>query len=83
MDVWADKGSRVHKLSSNDDDMELVLRILVKRLNEDGIVLIAIVMRNIWLRMNKFVFEKDFSSAHEIFTQAKTRISEYQQAQYR
>lgn len=80
---WGCLGNPVHKWPSSDEDLGLVWRKLVERLSEDEVVLTAIVMRNICLKRNKFVFDKVFPSLDILFTKARINIAGYKQVQCR
>ncbi|XP_042984282.1 uncharacterized protein LOC122313374 [Carya illinoinensis] len=81
VDVWAEVNSPVQKWPTGETDLGQLWNKVVERCGEDEVVLIATVMRNIWLRRNSLVFEDDFSSPGALFNKAKSSIAAYQEAQ--
>ncbi|XP_042969101.1 uncharacterized protein LOC122301787 [Carya illinoinensis] len=78
VDVWAEEGSLVKKWASSEVDIEIIWKNMVERLIAEEMRLIAIVMRCIWLRRNKFVFEKGFTSPKDILIQARHNVIDFQ-----
>lgn len=71
MDVWVEVGSPVQKWPSGEVDLGQIWGKVVERFGEDEVVLIATVMRNIWLRRNYLIFKKGFSSPGIILRKTK------------
>ncbi|XP_042968074.1 uncharacterized protein LOC122301061 [Carya illinoinensis] len=83
VDVWAEVNSPVQKWPRGEADLGQLWCKVVEKCSEKEVVLIAMVMRNIWLRRNSFVFEEMFSSPSAIWNRAKASIEAYQEAQSR
>ncbi|XP_042974746.1 uncharacterized protein LOC122306383 [Carya illinoinensis] len=81
VDVWAEVNSPVQKWPMGEVDLGQLWNRVVDKCSEEEVVLIATVMRNIWLRRNSFVFEEFFSSLDVILNKAKASIEAYQEAQ--
>lgn len=80
VDVWAEGCSPVQKWSSEVMDFGMVWKKMVQSLSTEDLELSAIVLRNIWLRRNKFIFESLFNSPANIFKQAETIRAEFKEA---
>jgi hypothetical protein len=50
---------------------------LFNRLNDELLSLMVTVFRSTWLRMNKVVFEEQFSSSLMVFTEASKYIEDF------
>lgn len=81
VDVWAEEGSPMQKWAYGEEYIGVVWRKMAEKLNEEELGLVATVLRNVWLRRNKLVFENGFFNPKAIFTQAKHSIEENQSAQ--
>ncbi|XP_041026997.1 uncharacterized protein LOC121267211 [Juglans microcarpa x Juglans regia] len=80
VDVWAKGSSPVQKWSSEVADFGMVWKKVIQSLSMEDLELVAIVLRNIWLRRNKFVFESLFNSPANIFKQAEITWADFKEA---
>ncbi|KAF5445799.1 hypothetical protein F2P56_034822 [Juglans regia] len=80
VDVWAERRSPVQKWPSAEVDFGSVWRKMSQSLSMEELDLSAIVLRNIWLRRNMFIFESCFNSPASIFQQAEMTRIEYMTA---
>ncbi|KAF5449727.1 hypothetical protein F2P56_030144 [Juglans regia] len=69
--------SPVQKWPSEEVDFGFVWRKMTQFLSMEELELTAIVLRNIWSRRNKFIFESCFNSPANIFEQAEMSKAEY------
>ncbi|KAF5477203.1 hypothetical protein F2P56_003868 [Juglans regia] len=56
-------------------------KLLVHKLNQEELEKVAAIMRNIWLRRNKFVLEDKFSSPNRTIRATLKILEEFQRAQ--
>lgn len=54
---------------------------LAKKLHKGELDSVVVMMRGVWLRINYFLFEKNFASLGAIFEQAEAFLEEFQLAQ--
>ncbi|XP_040987746.1 uncharacterized protein LOC121235462 [Juglans microcarpa x Juglans regia] len=80
-DIWAESVSPIKKWPSYELDFYPLWGRLVKNLNQGELEKVAAIMRKIWLRRNKFVFEEVFSNPYKIIRTVLDNLEEYQRAE--
>jgi len=76
-DVWGSGSLAFQKCPSFFPGMCELLSFLFNRLDDVSLSLMVAVFRCIWMRRNKLIFEKQFSSPLSVFKEALRRHEEY------
>lgn len=76
-DVWAEAGSPVQKWPSTERDMVRIWESMTLNIQQEGLEVVAVIMRGIWHRRNKFIFESSFSSPKTVVKQARDCLDEF------
>ncbi|XP_041027010.1 uncharacterized protein LOC121267230 [Juglans microcarpa x Juglans regia] len=79
-DVWAERGSPVHKWNSNGGGFEELWQEMVRKLRQSELERVVAIMHSIWYRRNAWVFESSFSSPKSVIKKALVRLDDYQKA---
>ncbi|XP_059440309.1 uncharacterized protein LOC132172759 [Corylus avellana] len=74
VDVWAECMKLIQKCSSTEVSFVHVLEMLHGRLEEDGMQLVAVIARLLWLRKNKVIFGGDFQSPSTLHKLAHEQV---------
>ncbi|XP_041009441.1 uncharacterized protein LOC121253501 [Juglans microcarpa x Juglans regia] len=80
-DVWSESNTVIQKWRSNKTDLLELWDILVEKVSKDVLEEIAMVMRNIWLRRNEFIFERVFKSPSQVIKAARDELRVFQLVQ--
>ncbi|XP_041017900.1 uncharacterized protein LOC121260116 [Juglans microcarpa x Juglans regia] len=80
-DVWLESNIVIQKWSSNETDLLELWDRLVEKVSKDVLEEIAMVMRNIWLRRNEFIFEGVFKSPSQVIKAARDELRVFQLVQ--
>ncbi|KAG6650161.1 hypothetical protein CIPAW_06G023000 [Carya illinoinensis] len=79
-DVWAGRDSPVQKWSSSGEDLFEVWDRMVRRLSMKEMEVVVSVMKQLWLRRNKFVFENQFVNPRIVSKQGLASLEYFQKA---
>ncbi|KAF5472027.1 hypothetical protein F2P56_008777 [Juglans regia] len=76
-DVWVEALRAIQKWNVNEVDLLKLWEDLAGKLNKNKIEEVAVIMRGMWLRRNRFIFENKFSTPRSIIRTAKDFLIEY------
>jgi hypothetical protein len=79
-DVWLECNRKIHKISSNEDDLLCLFGILMERVDEKELELMATITRRIWLHMNFVVYGGDLVHSFQLVKSPKESVEEFYQA---
>lgn len=80
-EVWADYLSLLQKWDSAEADFRGLWERMVSVLDLQKLGEVACVLRKIWFRRHKFIFESKFDSPRVVYNNAVIEHEEYQQTQ--
>ncbi|XP_059429159.1 uncharacterized protein LOC132162969 [Corylus avellana] len=80
VDVWTECMMSIQKCTSYDDSFVNIWLMLSKRMEEDGMQLVAVIARLIWLRRNKVIFSGEFQSPFVLYRMAQEQVVQFQRA---
>jgi hypothetical protein len=66
--------SRIHKCTSDEMDFIYIMEKLMERLDDDQMVLVATVSRQIWFRRNSVIFGGDMVPPDLVMQRAKDQM---------
>lgn len=69
-DVWAESGSIFNKWPNFRIDFNHLWE-KIRILDQNSIASVALIMRNIWVKMNELVFNNEFRAPHKVFQSVK------------
>ncbi|KAF5475754.1 hypothetical protein F2P56_007529 [Juglans regia] len=76
-DVWAESNSPVKKWANEGVDFMSLWIKMINELKKEEIEWMAVVMRRIWLRRNRFIFENKFYSPKQVILMARECLEDY------
>ncbi|XP_040993121.1 uncharacterized protein LOC121239848 [Juglans microcarpa x Juglans regia] len=76
-DVWAKEGSPVKKWWSGEQSFTQLWTDMYRKLTKNNIEKMVMIMKNIWYRRNKFVFETEFLNPKQVVQIATISQEEY------
>ncbi|KAF5458381.1 hypothetical protein F2P56_022412 [Juglans regia] len=77
VDVWGDTRSPISKWPSGDCNFEQKWLDLCRVMDQESIEKVAVIMRGIWYRRNKYVFENKFWRPGNVVQMAVTGLEDY------
>jgi hypothetical protein len=77
-DVWGSGSMIFQKCAFNGDRIMQFMEFCLDRLKIEELNLMAVIVRRIWLRRNKFIFESLFFHPRIIYSKAVAHLEEYQ-----
>jgi hypothetical protein len=80
-DVWLECMKSIHKCSLTEDTFMNLLEMLQRRLDAEGMQLVAVVARLLWLRRNKLIFEGLFQSPADLIRLAQEQLQSFRIAE--
>lgn len=75
-DVWANSDSTFHKWPIHMTDFNQLWEKF-NSLNQNDIALVVVIMRNLWMRRNEFVFNNIFKAPLIVVQTTKVELNEY------
>ncbi|KAF5458726.1 hypothetical protein F2P56_022736, partial [Juglans regia] len=79
-DVWAESNSPMKKWANEGVDFMSLWIKMINALKNEDIEWMAVVMRRIWLRRNRFIFENNFYSPKQVILMAGEGLEDYKTA---
>ncbi|XP_042942776.1 uncharacterized protein LOC122276958 [Carya illinoinensis] len=76
-DVWAEHSRTLQKWNTEENDFLGLWAKISSKLNKPETEEVVAVMRNLWIRRNKFIFEQKFASPSSVIRLAKEDLNEY------
>ncbi|KAF5447618.1 hypothetical protein F2P56_033158 [Juglans regia] len=77
VDVWGDTRSPISKWPSGDCNFEQKWLDLCRVMDQESMEKVAVIMRGIWYRRNKYVFENKFWRPGNVVQMAVTGLEDY------
>ncbi|XP_042974550.1 uncharacterized protein LOC122306174 [Carya illinoinensis] len=81
-DIWADNESFLQKAKWGETDFCSTCKEMQETLTVPQLELCACVLRQLWLRRNRWVFYDAFAAPRTLWLSAKSELEEFQQAQH-
>ncbi|KAF5472199.1 hypothetical protein F2P56_008936 [Juglans regia] len=76
-DMWAESHRAIQKWGPLETDLLKLWKDLEGKLNKYELDGVAVIMRGLWMRRNKFIFDNKFLSPSSIIKYARESIEEY------
>ncbi|XP_041009419.1 uncharacterized protein LOC121253474 [Juglans microcarpa x Juglans regia] len=76
-DVWVESHRAIQKWSVNEVDLLKLWEDLSGKFNKNELEEVAVIMRDVWLQRNIFIFENKFSSPSSVIRTAKELREEF------
>lgn len=80
INVWAEALSPLQKWGISKEELQQIWKKLVENLSIPDLELVVTIIRNIWLRINQYVYENIFLSSRLVLQKAKLMFEEFQKA---
>ncbi|KAF5458995.1 hypothetical protein F2P56_022987 [Juglans regia] len=80
-DVWLEFPATIQKRHGLERDFLVLWDSICKRVSIEELELMAVTMRDIWMRRNRFVFEQTFMNPSQLIQGARRSLEMFQQAQ--